>query len=51
MRKLLNIYKNIIDDIIYYKSKNLDVNKVYKILNTKYLINIDKFIIIWNELN
>jgi len=48
MKKILNHYVKIIDDIVLYKSQNFDVNEIYKFINCKYSIEINQYIEIYN---
>ncbi len=51
MRHLLKKYLTLTNDIIKLKMKNLNVNDIHKLIICKYNINIDEFIVIYNELN
>jgi hypothetical protein len=50
MKRILKQYLNLTNDIIELKTKNINVNDIYKLITCRYNINIDEFIIIYNEL-
>jgi len=51
MKCILKQYLNLTNDIIELKTKNINVNDIHKLIICKYNINIDEFIVIYNELN
>ena len=50
MKRILKEYLTLTNDIIELKVKNLNINDIYKLIICKYNINIDEFIVIYNEL-
>jgi hypothetical protein len=50
MKRILKQYLTLTNDIIELKMKNINVNDIYKLIICRYNINIDEFIIIYNEL-
>ena len=50
MKCILKEYLTLTNNIIELKMKNINVNDIYRIISLKYSINIEEFIIIYNEL-
>ena len=50
MKRILKEYLTLTNNIIELKMKNINVNDIYRIISLKYSINIEEFIIIYNEL-
>ena len=50
MKCILKKYLTLTNEIIELKLKNLNINDIYKLISCKYCIDIEEFIIIYNEL-
>jgi|688.fasta_scaffold1803674_2 hypothetical protein len=50
MKCILKEYLTLTNNIIELKVKKLNINDIYRIISLKYYINIEEFIIIYNEL-
>ncbi len=50
MKCILKEYLALTNNIIELKMKNINVNDIHRIISLKYSINIEEFIIIYNEL-
>jgi hypothetical protein len=51
MKRILKEYLSLTNEILELKIKNVNINDIYEIISLKYSINIEEFIIIYNDLN